>query len=59
MGAPEDLPTPPVGHRLAWKVTLGKQTAWYAATAPHTLLRYNDGYGVTWTITPVPQDVED
>jgi len=53
IAAQEDLPTPPAGHMLAWKVTLGKQTAWYSVAAPHTLLRYNDGYGVTWTITPV------
>jgi hypothetical protein len=46
----EDLLTPPSGHALAWKISVGKQTAWYAAEAPHPLLRYNDGYGVTWTV---------
>lgn len=46
----EDLPTPPSGNALAWKVMLGQKTAWYAAQAPHTLLRYNDGFGVTWTV---------
>ncbi len=46
----EDLLTPPSGHALAWKISVGQQTAWYAAEAPHPLLRYNDGYGVTWTV---------
>ncbi|MEP7358955.1 MAG: hypothetical protein ABI847_17025, partial [Anaerolineales bacterium] len=46
----EDLLTPPSGHALAWKIAVGQQTAWYAAEAPHLLLRYNDGLGVTWTV---------
>jgi hypothetical protein len=46
----EDLLTPPHGHAQAWKVSVGQQTAWYAAEAPHLLLRYNDGFGVTWTV---------
>jgi membrane protease YdiL (CAAX protease family) len=46
----EDLLTPPSEHAQAWRVSVGQQTAWYAAEAPHTLLRYSDGYGVTWTI---------
>ncbi|MCE5258344.1 MAG: CPBP family intramembrane metalloprotease [Chloroflexi bacterium] len=33
----------PAGNYIAWKVTLGDQTAWYDADAPHTLLRYDDG----------------
>jgi hypothetical protein len=55
----EDLPTPPTGHAQVWKVTLGKQTAWYATSAPYTLLRYNDGFGVTWIITPPPDSADD
>ena len=50
VGGEEVLPTPPDGQQDAWKVTVGQQTAWYAATVPHTLLRYNDGFGVTWTV---------
>lgn len=47
----EELPLPPTGElATAWKVTVGRETAWYAADAPHTLLRYDDGVGVTWTI---------
>jgi membrane protease YdiL (CAAX protease family) len=46
----EDLLTPPDEHAQAWKVSVGQQTAWYAADAPHTLLRFSDGYGVTWTV---------
>jgi membrane protease YdiL (CAAX protease family) len=33
----------PAGNYIAWRVTLGQQTAWYDADAPHTLLRYDDG----------------
>ncbi len=33
----------PAGNYIAWKVTLGDQTAWYDADAPHMLLRYDDG----------------
>jgi len=33
----------PAGNYIAWKVTLGEQTAWYDSQAPHTLLRYDDG----------------
>ena len=54
VSGPENLPTPPTGQALAWKVKLGQQTAWYAAGAPHTLLRFSDGFGVTWTIVPPP-----
>lgn len=47
----EALPLPPTGELApVWKVTVGRETAWYAAGAPHTLLRYDDGVGVTWTV---------
>jgi hypothetical protein len=46
----EDLPALPGGPARAWKVQVGQQTAWYAVDAPHTLLSYSDGYGVTWTL---------
>ena len=38
----EPLATP-AGNFIAWKVSLGDQTAWYDIQAPHTLLRYDDG----------------
>jgi hypothetical protein len=46
----ENLPTPPSGQQAAWKVQVGQQTAWYTVSAPHWLLRYNDGFGVTWVV---------
>jgi hypothetical protein len=34
----------PVGNFITWRVTLGaRQTAWYNAEPPHTLVRYDDG----------------
>lgn len=33
----------PAGNFIAWRVTLGQQTAWYDVEAPHILLRYDDG----------------
>jgi membrane protease YdiL (CAAX protease family) len=40
----------PVGSFIAWRVTVGdRQTAWYDAEAPHTLVRYDDG-GVTYLL---------
>jgi uncharacterized protein len=33
----------PAGNFIAWRVTLGQQTAWYDIDAPHILLRYDDG----------------
>jgi membrane protease YdiL (CAAX protease family) len=51
----EELRTPPGDYLHTYKVIVGQQTAWYAADSPHTLLRYNDGYGVTWTLrSPAP-----
>jgi membrane protease YdiL (CAAX protease family) len=38
----EPLATP-AGNFIAWKVTMGDQTAWYNTQPPHTLLRYDDG----------------
>jgi hypothetical protein len=31
----------PAGNFIAWKVTLGDQSAWYDVKAPYTLLRYD------------------
>jgi len=42
------------GSVPAWKVTLGQETAWYRVAAPHELVRYNDGYGVTWVRQSAP-----
>jgi membrane protease YdiL (CAAX protease family) len=39
----EPLATP-AGNFIAWKVTLGDQTAWYDTKPPYTLLRYEDGF---------------
>lgn len=50
----EALPALPGGPARAWKVQVGKQTAWYAVEAPHVLLSYSDGFGVTWTLDPSP-----
>ncbi len=52
----EDVPAPAGGSARAWKVQVGQQTAWYAVEPPHTLLRYTDGYGVTWTLETAPSD---
>ena len=46
----EDLRTPSGADVPTYKVVVGQQTAWYTTAWPHTLLRYNDGYGVTWTL---------
>jgi hypothetical protein len=55
VAAREDVSGPEGGQVRAVKVTVGQQTAWYAAEMPHTLLRYSDGYGVTWTLRgPAP-----
>lgn len=47
----EPLATP-AGNFIAWKVTLGDQTAWYDSQAPYTLLRYDDGM-VSYLLTSV------
>jgi hypothetical protein len=46
----------PVGSFIAWRVTVGdRQTAWYDAEAPHTLVRYDDGL-VTYLLSDVEWD---
>jgi hypothetical protein len=52
----EDVPAPNGGSARAWKVQVGQQTAWYAVELPHTLLRYSDGLGVTWTLNADKED---
>ncbi len=42
----------PAGDFLAWKVTVGDDTAWYAAEPPHTLVQY-DGGMLTWRLKSV------
>jgi len=45
----------PAGRFVTWRVTVGdRQTAWYDAEAPHTLVRYHDGI-VTYLLTEVEQ----
>jgi hypothetical protein len=53
----EDLALPGGEYVSAWKVTLGQQTAWYAAETPHALLRYSDGFGVTWMLRGPASDL--
>ncbi len=46
----------PAGRFVTWRVTVGdRQTAWYDAEAPHTLVRYHDGI-VTYLLTEVEQE---
>lgn len=47
----EPLATP-AGNFIAWKVTLGNQTAWYDSQPPYTLLRYDDDM-VSYLLTSV------
>jgi membrane protease YdiL (CAAX protease family) len=52
ISGPEEIETPD-GARQAWRAEVGKretgrETAWYSADAPHTLLRYFNGME-TWT----------
>ena len=47
----EPLATP-AGNFIAWKVTMGDQTAWYDTKIPYTLLRYDDGM-VSYILTSV------
>ncbi len=42
----------PAGNYIAWKVTLGDQSAWYDVKAPHTLLRYDTGV-VSYLLTSI------
>lgn len=42
VGGTEPL-TVPAGDYLAWRVTVGEDTAWYDVDWPHTLLQYNSG----------------
>jgi membrane protease YdiL (CAAX protease family) len=45
----------PSGIFVAWRVTLGdRQSAWYDAEPPHTLVRYEDG-SVTYLLADVEQ----
>ena len=34
----------PAGHFMAWCVTVDGHTAWYEVEAPHTLVKYDDGF---------------
>lgn len=34
----------PAGHFMAWRVTVDGNTAWYDVEAPHTLVKYDDGF---------------
>lgn len=45
------LPTEAV---RAYRVRLNRETAWYRLDRPHTLLQFDDGYGVTWSPAPTP-----
>jgi hypothetical protein len=46
----------PTGRFVAWRVTVGdRQTAWYNAEAPHTLVRYDDG-AVTYLLVDVERE---
>jgi membrane protease YdiL (CAAX protease family) len=46
----------PVGNFITWRVTLGvRQTAWYNAEPPHTLVRYDDGT-VIYLLTEMEQE---
>ena len=45
----------PWGSAIAWMVTVGEQTAWYHADAPHHLLRYDDGFH-TWLLVEVVEE---
>ncbi len=47
------------GHVLSWKVRLGRETAWYRVDEPHTLVRYDDGFGVIWVPTTTPRNEAD
>lgn len=40
---PETLETP-TGSLQAWKVTVGKETAWYSVDAPYVLLQHDNGF---------------
>lgn len=42
IGAVEYIRTP-AGRFEAWRVSAGKQTAWYDVRSPHTLVAYDDG----------------
>lgn len=42
VGGAEPL-TVPAGDYLAWRVTVGEDTAWYDVDKPHTLLQYDSG----------------
>lgn len=42
VGGVEPLSTP-AGDYLAWRVTVGEDTAWYDVDPPHTLLQYDNG----------------
>lgn len=45
----EPLSTP-AGDFMAWRVTVDDNTAWYDVQAPHTLLKYDDGF-LTYILT--------
>ena len=49
MRGQENVSTP-AGGFVAWRVTVGEETAWYDVQAPHTLVKYNL-YGVTYLLT--------
>lgn len=36
--------TTPAGDFIAWRVEMGRWTAWYDVNAPHTLLQYDAGF---------------
>lgn len=42
IGGVEPLATP-AGDFMAWRVTVGDESAWYDVEAPHTLLQYDGG----------------
>lgn len=49
----ETIQTPTESVR-AYRVRLGRETAWYRLDRPHTLIQFDDGYGVTWSPAAAP-----
>lgn len=49
----ETVQTPTEAVR-AYRVRLDRETAWYRLDRPHTLIQYEDGYGVTWSPATTP-----
>ena len=49
----ETIQTPTESVR-AYRVRLGRETAWYRLDQPHTLIQFDDGYGVTWSPAAAP-----